>query len=65
MYTTPKVSKIQNPNPNRQANYLSTGMTEDEENKKVDFYNSLSSDIQSARTMTSFVNGLKTSLIDF
>ena len=29
------------------------------------FYNSLSSDIQSARTMTSFVNGLKTSLIDF
>ena len=27
-------------------------------------YNSLSSDIQSARTMTSFVNGLKTSLID-
>ena len=29
------------------------------------FYNSLSSDIQSARSMTSFVNGLKTSLIDF
>ena len=29
------------------------------------FYNSLSSDIQSARTMTSFVNGVKTSLIDF
>ena len=29
------------------------------------FYNSLSSDIQSARKMTSFINGLKTSLIDF
>ena len=29
------------------------------------FYNSLSSDIQSACTMTSFVNGLKTSLIKF
>ena len=29
------------------------------------FYNSLSSDIQSARTITSFINGLKTSLIDF
>ena len=29
------------------------------------FYNSLSSDIQSARTMTSFINVLKTSLIDF
>ena len=29
------------------------------------FYTSLSSDIQSAGTMTSFVSGLKTSLIDF
>ena len=29
------------------------------------FYNSLPSDFQSARTMTSFINGLKTSLIDF
>ena len=29
------------------------------------FYNSLFSDIQSARTMTSFINGLKTSLIVF
>ena len=29
------------------------------------FYNSLSSDIQSARTIASFINDLKTSLIDF
>ena len=29
------------------------------------FYNSLSSDIQSARTMASFINGLTASLIDF
>ena len=29
------------------------------------FYNSFSSYIQSAHTMTSFINGLKTSLIDF